>query len=81
MDQHSSWSADAHYDAEREKTAIYKYEGAWTVHMSADLDRENDKFKEDSLSALRKGITCQLLLRICSHINDTIPPWFQCEIC
>ena len=81
-----SWPADAHDDAatgsavnniqsmQREKTAIYKYEGTWTLHMSADLDRENDKFKEDSLSALRKGITCQLLLRVCSNKNDTIPP-------
>ena len=48
MDRHSSWPADAHDDAatgsavnniqsmQREKTAMYKYEGTWTLHMSAD---------------------------------------------
>ena len=57
MDRHWSWPADAHDDAaisnavnniesiqrERERAAIYKYKDTWTLHMSADLDREDDK--------------------------------------
>ena len=83
--QHPSWLADAHDRSPmsaiadnvesilREKTAIHKYKDNGHCKMRMDTDREHNKHKERSLSALKKDITQQFSLRVYSHKNDTIP--------
>ena len=47
------------------------------LKMTVDLGRVSDKYKENSLSALRKGMACPLFLKrmhwVCRHKNGTIP--------
>ena len=57
----------------KEKTVIHKYKDNERCDMRMDTDGEHNKDKGRSLSALRKDITHQLLLRVYSHKTDTIP--------
>ena len=69
MVQHSSWPEDAHDRAamgtnvnnmesiKKEKTMIHKYKDNKHCNMRVYADREHNKYKGRSLSALRKDIT------------------------
>ena len=85
MVRHSSWTVDADHRAamdttvnnmesmQKEKTARHKYKDNEHCKMTVDTDREHNKCKERSISALIKDVTHQVSLRVYSHKNDTIP--------
>ena len=57
----------------KEKTMMHKYKENDHCNMRMDTDREHNKYKGLSLSALIYTVTHQLLLRVYSHKTDTIP--------